>query len=448
MMIIGQIVNGQPISIKDDTVTIGMEKISGLGIEGNHSYGIPTNKEYGDSISVAFPKMKNPLTNMHSMVEYFFILDQFQFYFQSYKEGKYDFEFFANKAKRMNWMLADTIFLSPKPIKCGFSLLAGLDSLHEAIYILDANNNNDYSDDVKRYLLKGVYDEANIVNESVSVRVDVAFQGGIKEENILVFVQSKRQSNDEKIDLTFMFPEFRYQKFTFKGIPYLVCSNIYDPQPSIVIVPDRPYFSPVGKNKRIRLGQYAKVEGALFKFIGYSGMGDRITLYGNNVGPFLSSDAPNKRTTQLKDSFDEDSLKSSQVGFLAPTIIGTNVLDGKTVNTDQLRGKYIFIDFWSTACAPCIREFKYMKEVYLQYSRDQVEIIGVVDDRTINKLNQLLQREHVSWPNIKMNTSGTDITGYKILSYPTTYLIDLDGRIIATGLRGEELSSKLKSLIN
>ena len=45
-----------------------------------------------------------------------------------------------------------------------------------------------------------------------------------------------------------------------------------------------------------------------------------------------------------------------------------------------------------------------------------------------------------------MNIKSTTIKGYTIKSYPTTYLINPEGIIIATNLRGTELMSKLQSL--
>ena len=45
-----------------------------------------------------------------------------------------------------------------------------------------------------------------------------------------------------------------------------------------------------------------------------------------------------------------------------------------------------------------------------------------------------------------MNIKSTTIQGYNVKSYPTTYLIDPNGVIIATDLRGNELLNKLQSL--
>ena len=48
----------------------------------------------------------------------------------------------------------------------------------------------------------------------------------------------------------------------------------------------------------------------------------------------------------------------------------------------------------------------------------------------------------VNWHTVK----STNIQGYDVKSYPTTYLIDPNGIIIATNLRGSDLLNKLHSL--
>jgi len=110
---------------------------------------------------------------------------------------------------------------------------------------------------------------------------------------------------------------------------------------------------------------------------------------------------------------------------------------------------YIFVDFCSTTCAPCIAEFKYLREAYLKYDRNQFEIVGVVYERTKDLTPVILKQHDALWPNIKTNTKGTQISGYETInSYPTTYLIDTAGKIIAVNLRGDELMNKLKTLIS
>ncbi len=139
------------------------------------------------------------------------------------------------------------------------------------------------------------------------------------------------------------------------------------------------------------------------------------------------------------------------MGFKAPLVQGIQINNEDNsellISLDKLKGKYVFLDFWSTTCAPCIADFPEIMKSYDKYNRNQFEIIGVIDERSSGSALSLVKKHKLKWPNIKTNTDGTITKGYNIISYPTTYLLDKEGRIIAQNLRGQELFEKLKTLI-
>jgi len=139
-------------------------------------------------------------------------------------------------------------------------------------------------------------------------------------------------------------------------------------------------------------------------------------------------------------------LVSAQVGKLAPEIKGLNVWDSSFLSLNALRGKYVFLDFWSTTCSPCIMEFPYIRKVYDTFSSDQLIIIGVVKDDYNGKIKKFLDDKQVFWPTIVEKYSTTKAESYNVQSWPTSFLIDPNGKIITTNLRGEELFIYLENL--
>jgi thiol-disulfide isomerase/thioredoxin len=127
-------------------------------------------------------------------------------------------------------------------------------------------------------------------------------------------------------------------------------------------------------------------------------------------------------------------------------VSGLNVINGSTISLEKYSGKYVFLDFWGTFCGPCIVEFPNLLKAYETFDRSNFEIIGIVKDDTDGKIKKFMKDRNVIWPNISMDAPKSDISGYKIGSYPTTYLIDPDGKIIATDLRGDDLIKKLELL--
>ena len=142
-----------------------------------------------------------------------------------------------------------------------------------------------------------------------------------------------------------------------------------------------------------------------------------------------------------------DDLKKTAIGSLAPDFT-LKTPEGKEVSLADYRGKYVLLDFWASWCGPCLREVPNVKKVYDRYHPQGFEILSVsLDDKKENWVNAIennaLNWDHVSslkgWkcPVVKL---------YNINGVPAMFLIDKEGRIAASGLRGEELVEKVSAL--
>ncbi|MES2650769.1 MAG: hypothetical protein V4663_03470 [Bacteroidota bacterium] len=88
--------------------------------------------------------------------------------------------------------------------------------------------------------------------------------------------------------------------------------------------------------------------------------------------------------------------------------------------------------------------------VRLKSSETGIRIKKLIDDKSAHKkwLETIESDKMSSFINL---FNGNDISGLakelKITTIPANYLVDSEGRIIATNLRGEQLQLKLKELI-
>ncbi|MFD2145110.1 TlpA family protein disulfide reductase [Mucilaginibacter antarcticus] len=354
-------------------------------------------------------------------------------------------------AATQRWNLADTIKLSRKPIKCGISVMAGYNAANDLVCIIDVDNNGDFGDDVLRPVTMNSF----MVDPEVAVPVYTEYveEKVIKNEKLRVLLKSdKRRSDGEKIELMFSFPEFRYVKFNYQGQPFFIITETEVSKSTIWIMPDVPNFTSAPNGRGIKLDQLVSIGDTDFRFSGYADNGNKITLTGDDLSGFSTSATANSKIAAKPHSSTKNkNIFSSQAGFLAPHIKGVNInplaKDIAMLSTADLKGKYVFVDFWSTSCAPCIAEFPNLKAAYERFDRSKFEIVGVLDERDESITKRLINNRSMIWPTIKTNTKGTDITGYSVNSYPTSYLIDPAGKIIALDLRGEDLMNKLSALI-
>ncbi|MEM9327870.1 MAG: TlpA disulfide reductase family protein [Bacteroidota bacterium] len=140
-------------------------------------------------------------------------------------------------------------------------------------------------------------------------------------------------------------------------------------------------------------------------------------------------------------------LKRVSVGSDAPDISLPSP-DGDVVSLSSLRGNYVLIDFWAAWCRPCRQENPNVVRLYNKYSQQNFEILGVSLDRTKEAWVKAIADDGLTWKHIsdlKYFNSEAAKT-YQVNAIPATYLIDPDGKIIAKGLRGETLRSKLEEI--
>lgn len=56
-------------------------------------------------------------------------------------------------------------------------------------------------------------------------------------------------------------------------------------------------------------------------------------------------------------------------------------INGEIVSLENLRGKYVYVDFWATWCTNCIKEFPYLKKLESQFEGKAIAFIGISVDK-------------------------------------------------------------------
>ncbi len=137
--------------------------------------------------------------------------------------------------------------------------------------------------------------------------------------------------------------------------------------------------------------------------------------------------------------------------------IGSNAVDfvqndtsGAPVSLASFRGKYVLIDFWASWCRPCRMENPTVVKAYNQYRAKNFTVLGVSLDRAKDAWVKAIADDKLTWTHVSdLKFWGNEVAQkYKVESIPQNFLLDPNGKIIATNLRGEELLKKLKELLN
>lgn len=142
-------------------------------------------------------------------------------------------------------------------------------------------------------------------------------------------------------------------------------------------------------------------------------------------------------------------LKRSDIG--QPMLDFTqNNQEGKAIRFADFKGKYVLIDFWASWCGPCRAENPNVLKAYNQYKDKNFTVIGISLDDKVEKWTKAIKEDQMPW------TQVSDLKGfeneiadyYGIRAIPCTFLLNPEGKIIATYLRGDALNEKLAELLN
>lgn len=137
------------------------------------------------------------------------------------------------------------------------------------------------------------------------------------------------------------------------------------------------------------------------------------------------------------------------VGAAAPEI-ALPTPDGKQVTLSSFRGKYVLIDFWASWCGPCRQENPNVVKAFNEFKGKNFTILGVSLDEDKEKWLQAIKKDNLTWTHISDLKGWQSVAArdYQVNGIPANFLVDPNGVIIASNLRGPELTAKLAEVLN
>ena len=141
------------------------------------------------------------------------------------------------------------------------------------------------------------------------------------------------------------------------------------------------------------------------------------------------------------------SFEPIKTPFPIPTISGTDILSGRSINNGDFGGSPGFLVIWSSYCSPCSAELSVVQEFV--HTNPTVRVIGLDADDLPTAAGKLLQQLKIRFPSIPADTALIDELG--LTGFPTVLAFDSQGNITATevGLTSsQDLQAELKQLSN
>jgi len=125
--------------------------------------------------------------------------------------------------------------------------------------------------------------------------------------------------------------------------------------------------------------------------------------------------------------------------------------EGDTVKLSSTRGNIVLLDFWAAWCKPCRDENPNLVDAYSKYHNRGFQIYQVSLDKTKEAWIKGIREDHLErWIHVSdlKYWQSEVVQLYKLEQIPNNFLLDSEGRVIASNLRGEMLQRKLAELFN
>lgn len=121
------------------------------------------------------------------------------------------------------------------------------------------------------------------------------------------------------------------------------------------------------------------------------------------------------------------------------------------VSLSSYRGKVVYVDFWASWCEPCRKSFPWMSEIQERYGKE-LKVIAINLDQNRDDAIGFLKKLNPKFT-VAFDPDGKIAEAYQVKGMPSSYLIDRNGRIVAShvGFRGsdkEKLESHIEKLIS
>lgn len=116
-------------------------------------------------------------------------------------------------------------------------------------------------------------------------------------------------------------------------------------------------------------------------------------------------------------------------------------LRGSMMSLRDFRGKVIFLNFWASWCGPCRIEMPAMELLWQVFQDDDFVILAVDVREEKDTVSSFIEKNDYTFP-VLLDSRGKVANMYDLRAYPTSFLIDREGKVVGKAVGAREWASK------
>jgi thiol-disulfide isomerase/thioredoxin len=122
------------------------------------------------------------------------------------------------------------------------------------------------------------------------------------------------------------------------------------------------------------------------------------------------------------------------------------LVNEKTWSLSAQRGKVVIIQFSFKGCGPCEAMYPDLQELQKSHA-ESLSILSIMADEKRQDTEDAVAEGKLTWNVHWDSRKGPIATRWAVRSFPTVYVIDTNGEVVANDLRGQELRDKVVHLL-
>lgn len=421
-----------------DTIVVKTTRVKGFGpfAPGTRTHLVTMDTSNRDPWPQTIPVIKGVPSDHADVLYRILFVDFYQYVYQNYHRGRIPEADYNDLKKQWGWE-PTSIDYTKENVKLGIAVIARTDSAGNVVVKVDRNNNYDLSDD-EWYVLPPILPGQSVqgrYNDLLPFEVAYQLYDGRQIRSCTSWfyvdywsILKAKRVHGNRLELAYSFAEHHLGEFTFDGKEYTLALTgseaairhdynikVWESENQETI----PRGEGARENELVRLGDY------YYRVTGTTLDGSEATL--TRDGHVAATGG-------------------SQVGLKAP-LFSARTITGEDFDLNSFKGKYVLLDFWGSWCGPCQEEMPKLRALHEKYKAHNFALIGIANDK-IEPLVSYIKENGITWPQILQDSDHHILRLFNIQHYPSTFLIDPEGEIVAKDANADELGSTLRRALS